>query len=94
MIVYITKSAGKKYVNYIIKNKYIYSMDEETARNFKATQDTVNKILNLVKQDDKSIKELNDKIDLNCTKLDQLKEIGLKNQSSINELTKMVRGLP
>jgi len=31
---------------------------------------------------------------LNCRKLDQVKEIGTNNQNSINELIKMVRGLP
>jgi len=61
-------------------------MDDETAN-------TVSKILNIVEKYDEKIDELKKQVSINCTKLDkmdnkldQLQDIGEKNQNSINEL--------
>lgn len=40
------------------------------------------------------ITELKTQVGINCAKLDNLKKIGEGNQNSINELIKLVRGIP
>ena len=66
-------------------------MDEETLK-------TINRILNIVENYDKKIDELKEQVSINCTKLDkmdnkldQLQEIGEKNQNSIDVLIKHSR---
>lgn len=73
-------------------------MDEEIVK-------TINRILNIVENHGEKIDELSKQVGINCTKLDnfevkldkidnkldQLQEIGEKNQNSINELIKLNR---